>query len=153
MKKGKKFTAALLCIMMMLTMMPAMAFADDQQADAPRTDITNPGQATNNNVYLDKSLEKATDGTYTITMESYATGTVTVAKNQSTDFVIVLDQSGSMDDYITVGRGSGDLNTLDKELGTTEGFYVGSMEGLFSHEREIRYNTTTGTWQYYKNVV
>ena len=46
---------------------------------------------------LDKNVTPNGDGSYTISLESYTTGTVTTeTKNIPTDIVLVLDQSGSM---------------------------------------------------------
>ncbi len=61
---------------------------------------------TNEGVVVDKTAKANTtpdgkkDGTYTIDLSAYATGVVTLAG--ATDIVLVLDQSGSMDDPIGV---------------------------------------------------
>lgn len=52
---------------------------------------------------LNKSVELQSDGTYKITLSSYATGeytTVTEKSGVPLDIVLVLDQSGSMDDKV-----------------------------------------------------
>ena len=53
-----------------------------------------------NGLYMSKDIsEPNADGVYTITLEAYVTGTVTVTRTSvPTDVVLVLDQSGSMDD-------------------------------------------------------
>lgn len=55
---------------------------------------------TDNGLYLSKkAVENTGDGTYTITMEAYTTGTVTSSEQSiPTDIVLVLDESGSMKD-------------------------------------------------------
>lgn len=50
-------------------------------------------------IVLNKTAAANADGTYTITLEAYATGeTTTVVSSQPVDIVLVLDVSGSMDD-------------------------------------------------------
>lgn len=57
----------------------------------------------NNGLEMDKTVQDNGDGTYTISLEAYATGTkTTISKAKPTDVVLVLDQSGSMKDPIKV---------------------------------------------------
>ena len=87
------------------------------------------------------TAKTATDngnGSYTIRLESYSTGTVTEQQTtKPTDIVLVLDQSGSMaEKFSQVSRAN-----ADKEAGKTEGAYV-TPDG-----EKMRYNN--GEWQYY----
>lgn len=51
---------------------------------------------------MDKTATANDDGTYNITLEAYTTGSVsTTESTKPTDIVLVLDQSGSMDDDMT----------------------------------------------------
>lgn len=63
-------------------------------------------RAADNGVVTSKTATKNADGTYTITLEAYATGSKVISEIQKdvpTDIVLVLDQSGSMaDDMGTV---------------------------------------------------
>lgn len=63
-------------------------------------------RATDKGVVTSKTATKNADGTYTITLEAYATGSKVISEIQKdvpTDIVLVLDQSGSMaDDMGTV---------------------------------------------------
>ena len=95
--KIKKIFAALLSLAMVLTMLPATAMAADGE-----TTVGSSGVATN------KTATLTDDGTYTINLEAYATGSTTtvttpVKSGVPLDIVLVLDQSGSM---------SGDLRNL-----------------------------------------
>ena len=67
--------------------------------------VAKDAQQDDNGVVLNKTAEVNEDGTYTIRMEVYATGektTTTVTEEIPTDIILVLDQSGSMDeDYFT----------------------------------------------------
>ena len=78
------------------------------------------------------------DGTYTIRLESYSTGTVTQqTTTKPTDIVLVLDQSGSMaEKFSQVSRADADI-----EAGKTEGAYL-TPDG-----DKLRYNN--GKWQKY----
>lgn len=58
-------------------------------------------RAADNGVVTSKTATKNADGTYTITLEAYATGSKVISEIQKdvpTDIVLVLDQSGSMKD-------------------------------------------------------
>lgn len=58
-------------------------------------------RATDKGVVTSKTAAKNADGTYTITLEAYATGSKVISEIQKdvpTDIVLVLDQSGSMTD-------------------------------------------------------
>lgn len=58
------------------------------------------GESTNSGMKLNKTAVANGDDTYTITLEAYATGQKVISqvkKDVPTDIVLVLDQSGSMD--------------------------------------------------------
>ena len=85
----RRLMAVLMALVMTLSLLPVSAFA----ADDPGISFT-------------KSAVANDDGTYTITMEAYATGkTTTTTTKQALDIALVLDVSGSMDDNF--GRGPG----------------------------------------------
>ena len=76
---------SLLCTLIV----PATVYADDPTADS--------------GMKISKTATANADGTYTITLEAFATGaqtTSTVTKDIPTDIILVLDQSGSMADDI-----------------------------------------------------
>lgn len=107
--KIKKFFAALLSLAMVLTMLPATAMAADGE-----TTVGSSGVVTN------KTATLTDDGTYTINLEAYATGSTTtvttpVKSGVPLDIILVLDQSGSM---------SGDL----RNLRTAVNSFIGSIE-------------------------
>jgi len=90
--RKQKFLAALLAVVMMFTLVPVMAVsADDSDISTFSSD--------NDALSLEKNTVLEDDGTYTITLEAYSTGTVTtttITKDVPLDIVLVLDQSGSM---------------------------------------------------------
>lgn len=88
--KIKRFLAAVVSLVMTLTMMPATAFAADG---------TTGGTEPTGSMVLSKTAELQDDGTYTIDLEAYSTGSTTITETTEKvplDIVLVLDQSGSM---------------------------------------------------------
>ena len=97
MKKSKLLAlllaAALLCGAILPGLQVNAADGDSATGDT--------GDKTTSGVDLAKSVEKNEDGTYTIRLEAYATGDKVISEiteDIPTDVILVLDQSGSMDD-------------------------------------------------------
>lgn len=97
---------------------------------------------TGSGVKLDKTVTKDENSdTYTVRLEAYATGAqTTVVSTKPCDIVLVLDVSGSMDDYL----GSVSKTAADKVLGQIEGYYYYSNG---SRRFDIRYNPQTNQWE------
>lgn len=90
-----RFLALMLAFVMTFTMMPATASAAGQSSSREGTE----GGTEKDPMHYDKTVTLEDDGTYTIRMETYATGKVDTETTQTpTDIVLVLDVSGSMDD-------------------------------------------------------
>lgn len=91
-RRGQRALAFLLCLLMVATLLPVMG--------ASAAEGVQPGGGnTETNPVLTKNLYLVSDGTYTIRLEAYATGTTTTVTQMSgvpLDIVLVLDQSGSM---------------------------------------------------------
>lgn len=85
--KTRRFLAAVLAMVMLLALMPVtVEAADGTVYDAGK-------------LYLDKTAELMDDGTYTIRLEAFATGTpvtTSVITGKPLDVVLVIDQSGSI---------------------------------------------------------
>ena len=103
-----KLMAILLAVSILVSAVPVTANAQEIAND--------PGAGSESvvldNLYLDKTAELKDDGTYTINLEAYATGTTihkTVTEGVPLDVVLVMDQSGSL-----VANGS--LNTLKSSV-------------------------------------
>ena len=63
--------------------------------------------ATDNGMVINKTATANGDGSYTITLEAYATGEKVITEQKTdipTDIILVLDQSGSMDYCIVCGK-------------------------------------------------
>ena len=139
-KRIKKFSTVVLSLLMAVSMMPSMAFAeslpdgadsdgiiyptvnftdvapflDPVEGVSPRTyartmartmSITPQADdsTTDKGMEISKTATANGDGTYTIKLEAYATGSKVISevtKDVPTDIVLVLDQSGSMADDI-----------------------------------------------------
>lgn len=99
----RRFLAALLAVVMLIAMVPAKAQAAEDDT------VYESGK-----LYLDKTATLEDDGTYTIRMEAFATGTpvtTTTITGKPLDVVLVIDQSGSMYNYKY-------LDDLEKALDT-----------------------------------
>lgn len=89
MKKTRILSLLLGLSLLCTLIVPATVYADDPPADS--------------GMKISKTATANADGTYTITLEAFATGaqtTSTVTKDIPTDIILVLDQSGSMADDI-----------------------------------------------------
>lgn len=88
--KKKKILSLILCLSLFCSLIvPASSAYADQPGDS--------------GMQVSKTAEANQDGTYTITLEAYATGsqvTSTITEDIPTDIILVLDQSGSMADDI-----------------------------------------------------
>lgn len=118
----KRLLGVFLCIALLMTVLPFSSLAAGSDANG----ISNPDPVTEDNLYLSKELSQGANGTYDINMESYATGKVkSVTEKVPTDFVVVVDQSGSMD---TKDMPTGDPQVrnnvnLETIAGSTTGYY------------------------------
>ena len=91
----KKFLALVLTLAMVLSLVPATALAMDG------TDGGASQKVTRDNLTMTKTVTPVQnkDGTYTVRLESYATGEVkNTTTTKSSDIVLLLDVSGSMND-------------------------------------------------------
>ena len=113
------------------------------QAAIPRRMMFRTFAATQNDSGLEtsKTVVKNADDSYTLRLEAYATGaTYTTETSKPTDIVLVLDTSGSMDEYISVADKNSVAN-LDPQYAN----YYKWDGGLMWHD--MRYQD--GKWQYH----
>lgn len=124
---------------------PLRASANDGSATP-----TDPSRKISDAVVTEKTATKNADGTYTIKLTSYTTGTVTEqTTTKPTDIVLVLDQSGSMKDCIvcggTIGRNSYHTTYTEvNSISNSTTYYIKNGSGY----TEVKYcngkNHTTG---------
>ena len=99
---SKKILAMLMAVAMAFSLLPVTALAGNgtqtpANATQPRTSVT---ADTEDGVHISKKVEKAADGNYNLVMEAYVEGnTEIVASSRPLDIVLVLDVSGSMDNW------------------------------------------------------
>ena len=87
--KGTRAISFLLVFALMASLVVPGFFAQPAKAEG-----------TDNGMRISKTATKNTDGTYTITLEAYATGKKVISEVKTdipTDIILVLDQSGSME--------------------------------------------------------
>lgn len=130
-------------------------FGEPVQGAAPAYAVqaANDGAETDDGMVLSKTATANNDGTYTIQMEAYATGSKIiseVSEEVPTDIVLVLDQSGSMAHEF--GDALRNSDNADTTKGSIEGYYVykqvtSDFWGTSTNYYPVRYNS--GTWQYH----
>ena len=94
---SKKIVAMLMAVAMAFSLLPVTAFATDGTQEGNSQTVTK----SDKNLTMNKTVTPKGDGTYTVSLESYATGSVTNTQAPvPMDFVLVLDVSGSMTEKI-----------------------------------------------------
>lgn len=162
MKQSKWISLLLVVCLVAALLVPGTVAMDAKAADGEEND----------GLVVNKTAEANDDGTYTITLEAYATGesfTSSTEKDVPTDIILVLDDSGSMaEDFSTVTddsfvryyednstlynyRHNNNNNNRNKNLWYKVGeeYYSVSVgrEALLSYEE---YSEKTN-WNYYNN--
>lgn len=128
--KKTKAVSLLLSLSLLATLAIPGTLAQSVQADTTQE---------NKGMVINKTAEANDDGTYTITLEAYATGSKVITETKKdipTDIVLVLDQSGSMDDPI--GEVSFEAYTKGNRYNYTTN----------SHHYEMRHNGGEGNLYY-----
>lgn len=123
------------------------------KAAASQQDTSEPGK--DEGLILDKYATKNDDGTYKLTLESFVTGEVKITQEKlPADIVLVLDVSGSMDDYMPFANSSSDkeelwriINSLDKEYGKTEGVYKWGNCYMRYKDNKWQWKKNPWTWK------
>lgn len=124
--RKKRFFASVLALFLLLscTVLPSPAYAES--AETPSDGLV-----------LSKTAKANPDGSYTITMESYTTGTVTsTTKTVPVDIVLVLDQSGSMADSFDSGTRQAAMKNAVKN-------FIAAVAGKYSADADHRISIVT----------
>lgn len=124
----KRFFASVLALFLLLSCvaLPTPAYAEGEEAPS-------------NGLELSKTVKANADGTYTITMESYTTGTVSSStKTVPVDIVLVLDQSGSM--AYDFNGNSTNTNSARRQYAMKQAVnsFIDSVNGKYSAEADHR---------------
>lgn len=92
---SKKIVAMLMAVAMAFSLLPVTAFATGGTQEGNSQPVT----ASDKNLTMNKTVTPKGNGTYTVHLESYATGEVkNTTTTKSSDIVLLLDVSGSMND-------------------------------------------------------
>ena len=135
-------------IMMIATMVPASAFAEEGTTDNESLyKVENPEPiqpSETGGLYLDKQLSELDEnGEGTITLETYVEGSVS-SKTVPMDIILVLDQSRSMEEEITV-----DQDTYELYEATNKVYYENRDSLYVKVDGEyIKLNITRDGWIY-----
>ena len=106
----RRLLAVLLLLSMLVSVVPTSVFAvETENGSDGETAATavDPSTAPSDNLFVDKTVTLTEDGTYSINMEAYATGTPitkTVELGVPLDVVLVVDQSASMTNGVYGGN-------------------------------------------------
>ena len=108
---------------------------------------------------LDKNIDRNNKGSYDLTLEAYATGDVTsekVTEKIPTDFILVVDQSGSMAIKDMAKRNSyTDVGQIDLETAATGNYYIevdGETYPVYG-KRSYLYNYYPANTKYVGNIL
>ena len=93
----KRMLAMMMAIVMVMTLLPTSALAAGGDTNAPKTSVS---VAPDSPVQITKAVS-AENGAYKLTLDAYATGTVSTTDPTPSDIVLVLDVSGSMADKLS----------------------------------------------------
>lgn len=137
----KRIIALLLALILTVGLLPTVALATE--GNPPTTDsgsVTK--EANKDNLNLVKTVTKEGDN-YKVTLESWATGTVTTTtKTKPLDIVLLLDVSGSMDDKYSDAK-------IDKYVPYDYNWYGGPLLGGYNTTNSDLYeyqSTRYGVW-------
>lgn len=159
MKHLKNALALVLCAAMLLAFVPVIGGGAQVALAADEPD-TPPAPPAADGVETSKTTTLQADGTYTIDLEAYVTGTVTSTTETVSaplDIALVLDVSGSMDETITLGSMKNNiaiLNDLDTGYGAKEGIYRCKASTKLAPDIDLNYDMrySGGNWQYDKKL-
>lgn len=117
---SKKIVAMLMAVAMAFSLLPVTAFATGGTQEGNSQPVT----ASDKNLTMNKTVKPNKDGTYTVHLESYATGEVTnTTTTKPRDIVLLLDVSGSMDQAFTPDS-SEYRAVYDGSLDTGKQYYI-----------------------------
>lgn len=148
MKTWKRALALVLALVMALSLVALPSFAEGEETggDTGMPYIKDQGgKVEKDGLVMSKTIKKTGDGQFLLTLEAYATGsTTTTTSTKTVDIVLVLDVSGSMDDYMETYSISPNGTYYRKDSGGDfrRVYYCSSCGGWFTREHVyIHYST------------
>lgn len=146
MKTWKRALALVLALVMALSLVALPSFAEGEEDSTGNDGMPyieengHGGTVTKDGLVMSKTIKKTGDSQFLLTLEAYATGsTTTTTSTAPVDIVLVLDVSGSMDDY---------METYSLSI-STDGIYY-YYAGYFSGYQRAYYCSSCEGW-YTKN--
>ena len=141
----KKFLALVLTLAMVLSLVPATALATGATQEGNNqgpVEVT--GSDNDKNLTMKKTVMPNKDGTYTVRLESYATGEVkTTTTTKSSDIVLLLDVSGSMAQTFTPDSSEYRAVYDNGSLDTGKRYYIHQRYNWY---KEVRYCNDCNKW-------
>lgn len=150
MKTWKRALALVLALVMALSLVALPSFAEGEETGGGDTGMPyisgHGGTVTKDGLVMSKTIKKTGDSQFLLTLEAFATGsTTTTTSTDPVDIVLVLDVSGSMDDYMETYSISPNGTYYRKDSGGyfRRVYYCSSCGGWFT--REHVYSHRDGT--------
>lgn len=152
MKTWKRALALVLALVMALSLVALPSFAEGEEDSTGNDGMPyieengHGGTVTKDGLVMSKTIKKTGDSQFLLTLEAYATGsTTTTTSTAPVDIVLVLDVSGSMDDYMetySVSPG-GTYYRKDSDGDFQRVYYCSKCGGWFTREhRNTHYYVT-----------
>jgi len=142
MKTWKRALALVLALVMALSLVALPSFAEGEEDSAGNDGMPyieengHGGTVTKDGLVMSKTIKKTGDSQFLLTLEAYATGsTTTTTSTAPVDIVLVLDVSGSMDDYMETYSISTDgiyYYYASYFSGYQRAYYCSSCEGWYT---------------------
>lgn len=153
MKTWKRALALVLALVMALSLVALPSFAEGEETGGGNDGMPyieengHGGKVEKDGLVMSKTIKKTGDSQFLLTLEAYATGsTTTTTSTKPMDIVLVLDVSGSMDDYMETYSISpnGTYYRKDSDGNFQRVYYCSSCGGWFTREHVYshRYNGT-----------
>lgn len=159
MKTWKRALALVLALVMALSLVALPSFAEGEETGGGNDGMPyieengHGGKVEKDGLVMSKTIKKTGDSQFLLTLEAFATGsTTTTTSTKPMDIVLVLDVSGSMDDYMETYSISPDGTYYYYDEGDFLGFgagykrayYCSSCNGWYTSEHKYthRYNGT-----------
>lgn len=146
MKTWKRALALVLALVMALSLVALPSFAEGEEDSAGNDGMPyieengHGGKVEKDGLVMSKTIKKTGDSQFLLTLEAFATGsTTTTTSTKPVDIVLVLDVSGSMDDYMETYSISPngtyyyyDEGFLGFVAGHKRAYYCSSCEGWYT---------------------
>lgn len=151
MKTWKRALALVLALVMALSLVALPSFAEGEETGGGNDGMPyieengHGGKVEKDGLVMSKTIKKTGDSQFLLTLEAYATGSTTTTSTKPMDIVLVLDVSGSMDDYMETYSISpnGTYYRKDSDGDFQRVYYCSSCGGWFT--REHGYSHRVGT--------